>query len=75
MPTVSIRTADGLQSAEAYRQKAVELCASATRTTNPIVRVELESLAFIYMRLAENAERNSARGPDIRAPSDALGAQ
>jgi hypothetical protein len=62
VPKVNIRIADGLQSAETYRQKAVELCASANKTTNPIVRVELESLAFVYMRLAETAERNSARG-------------
>lgn len=61
MPNVKIRIADGLQSATAYRQKAVELCASANKSTNPIVRVELESLAFVYMRLAETAERNSAK--------------
>jgi hypothetical protein len=61
MPNVKIRIADGLQSAAAYRQKAVELCASANKSTNPIVRVELESLAFVYMRLAETAERNAAK--------------
>lgn len=46
--------------AETYRQKALELCAAANKTSDPFVRAELESLALVYMQLAEKSERTAA---------------
>jgi hypothetical protein len=62
----SDRTERGMPSAEAYRQKALELCAAANKTTDPFIRAELESLAFVYMRLAEQTERTAAEAADTR---------
>ena len=39
--------------------KAEELFALARLTTNPAIRVEIEKLAQNYLRLAEQAEKNS----------------
>lgn len=53
----SKRPASGPPSAEQYRQNALRLCAFANETSDPLIRAELESLAFAYMRLAEKAEQ------------------
>ncbi len=42
-----------------YHLKAAELHARAMRERKPAVQAELESLAVAYVRLAEQAERNS----------------
>ena len=42
-----------------YRAKAANLRARAKREAKPSVRAELEGLARSYLRLAEQAERNS----------------
>jgi hypothetical protein len=42
-----------------YRAKALELLAHADTERDLIVRAELENLAGAYLRLAEQAERNS----------------
>jgi hypothetical protein len=45
--------------AEAYRIKAAELDAQARREHKASVRLELFHLATAYIRLAEQADRNS----------------
>jgi hypothetical protein len=42
-----------------YRIRAAELYAAAKRERNPIIRRECENLALAYLRLADQAERNS----------------
>jgi hypothetical protein len=42
-----------------YRARAAELSAKAQAETAPAIRVEYENLAFAYLRLAEQADRNS----------------
>jgi hypothetical protein len=42
-----------------YRAKALELLARAETETDPQIRAEFENLATSYLRLAEQAERNS----------------
>jgi len=42
-----------------YRVKAAELRARALQETSPAIQAELENLAIAYLRLAEQAERNS----------------
>jgi hypothetical protein len=44
---------------EAYRIKAAHLEAEARREKSPATRLELFDLATAYLRLAEQAERNS----------------
>jgi hypothetical protein len=44
---------------ETYRVKAAELHAQAKQDANPDTRAELERLAKSYLRLAEQADRNS----------------
>lgn len=43
-----------------YRAKALDLLAHADTERDPIARAQLESLAAAYLRLAEQAERNSS---------------
>ncbi len=43
--------------AETYRQKALELCARAQEQTEIVLRAEYESLAFLYLDLAEQVDR------------------
>jgi hypothetical protein len=45
--------------ADAYRIKAAQLDAEARHEKNPTTRIELFHLATAYLRLAEQAERNS----------------
>lgn len=42
-----------------YRIKAAELNALAKAEKNPVIRKECEQLALAYLRLADQAERNS----------------
>jgi hypothetical protein len=44
---------------EAYRIKAAEIRAKARQELHAQVQTELEALALSYLRLAEQAERNS----------------
>jgi hypothetical protein len=53
-----------------YRAKALELLALAETETNPAVRAEFENLAAAYLRLAEQAERNSGLVIDFELPSE-----
>ena len=49
----------GLMRSEQYRAKAAELIDKAAGECNVQACVELESLARAYLRLAEQADRNS----------------
>jgi hypothetical protein len=42
-----------------YRAKALELLAHAETENNPVLRAEFECLAVAYVRLADQAKRNS----------------
>lgn len=42
-----------------YRTKANEFMAKALRETDPTLRVQYETLGQSYLRLADQAERNS----------------
>lgn len=53
-----------------YRAKALELLARAETETNPTIRGEFENLAAAYLRLAEQAERNSVLVIDFELPSE-----
>jgi hypothetical protein len=67
----SNRPASGPQSAASYRQKSLNLCAAAAKTSDPLIRAELESLAFAYSQLAEKTERPTQatdRGEDDVKP-------
>jgi hypothetical protein len=44
---------------DSYRIKASDLKAEARQESNVVRRVELETLAMAYLRLADQAERNS----------------
>jgi hypothetical protein len=48
---------------DAYRAKARDLAARASAEENPAMRTELENLALSYLRLADQADRNS--GSDV----------
>jgi hypothetical protein len=56
-----------------YRLKAAELCAKAEQEKNPESRAELENLAFAYLRLAAQAERNSLTDVFYEPPLDRPG--
>jgi hypothetical protein len=48
-----------MSSAELYRAKAAALEAQATKERAPHRRMELHALALSYLRLAEQAQRNT----------------
>ncbi len=48
-----------MTSGDKYRIKAAELRAKAHNESDPAVRADLEGLAAAYIRLAEQADRNS----------------
>ena len=48
-----------MTSPDEYRVKAADLIAKAQQETNPRRRAELDTLALGYLRLAEQAARNS----------------
>jgi hypothetical protein len=55
--------------ADQYRVKAAEFHAKAAEETRPFMRRSLEILALVYVRLAEQADRNAltdvAYGPIV----------
>jgi hypothetical protein len=53
-----------------YRAKALELLAQAETERDQAARAELESLAAAYLRLAEQAERNSALTIEFDLPPE-----
>jgi len=53
---------------DAYRTKAAELRAQAKREATHSIRTELDSLALGYLRLAEQAERNSLTDVSYETP-------
>ena len=48
-----------MSSGDDYRAKAAEFATTASNEVHAVTRVELESLARAYVRLAEQADRNS----------------
>ena len=52
---------------DAYRAWALELLARAEVETDPETRAEFENLAAAFLRLAEQAERNTKLVIDVRA--------
>jgi hypothetical protein len=48
-----------LVAGDKYRARALELLARAEIETDPQIRAEFENLAAAFLRLAEQAERNS----------------
>jgi hypothetical protein len=53
-----------------YRAKALELLAHADTERDQAARAELESLAAAYLRLAEQAERNSDLIIEFKLPPE-----
>jgi hypothetical protein len=51
-----------------YRTKAAELRAKALHEASPEQKIELESLALAYIRLAEQAERNQQLDVSYETP-------
>ena len=58
-----------MTSADVYRVKAADLIAKARQETNPKIRGELDTLALSYLRLAEQASRNSRIDLVYEAPA------
>ena len=52
-----------------YRGKALELLARAEIEADPVARTELKNLAAAYLRLAEQAEKNSGLIIDFNLPA------
>jgi len=48
-----------MASGDGYRAKALELLAHADTESDPLLRSGFENLAAAYLRLAEQAERNT----------------
>ena len=48
-----------MKSGERYRAKAAELLGRAEAESSPVFKAEFENLASAYLRLAEQAERNT----------------
>ena len=57
-----------MTSGDQYRVKAAELRAKARHESNPSVQSELESLGAAYIRLAEQADRNSLIDASYETP-------
>ena len=47
-----------MSESDVYRQKALQLCQKANAQATFELRVEYESLAFVYMCLAEETDRD-----------------
>ena len=56
-----------------YRIKAADLRAWAQSEANPRIRVEFENLSKAYLRLAEQADRNSHLDVTYEPPPPRLG--
>jgi nucleoid-associated protein YgaU len=50
--------------------KALELFARAEAENDPVIRAELENLASAFLRLAEQAERNTAFVVEFEHPTE-----
>ena len=61
--------------ADLYRVKAGDLAALAKAETDPFGKVEYERLSQAYLRLAEQAERNSRADVVYETPPDVHHAQ
>ena len=61
--------ASGEVPGDAYRIRASELNAEARQESNTQRRVELETLAMAYLRLADQAERNAQNNVVYETPS------
>ena len=55
---------------DAYRARALELLARAEVETDPETRAEFENLAAAFLRLAEQAERNTKLVIDFELPPE-----
>ncbi|MGB9297577.1 MAG: hypothetical protein WCB52_15385 [Pseudolabrys sp.] len=55
---------------DTYRARALELLARAEVETDPETRAEFENLAAAFLRLAEQAERNSKLVIDFELPPE-----
>ena len=64
-----------MTAAELYRAKAAELTARAAVESDRAQRAELNALAQSYLRLAEQAERNSRTDIVYETPSQQPAAQ
>lgn len=58
-----------MTTADEYRVKAADLRAKAQQETNPAMCAQLDSLVLSYLRLAEQAERNSRADMVYETPS------
>jgi len=58
----------GMASGDAYRAKALELLAHAETENDPLLRSGFENLAAAYLRLAEQAERNTKLTIEFELP-------
>ncbi len=62
-----------MRSADEYRDKAAELHAQAERAIIWETAVELRQLARVYLRLAQDAERNASVDLVYKPPPPKLG--
>ena len=62
-----------MTSGDAYRAKALELLAHAETETDPEIRTGFENLAAAYLRLAEQAERNTKLTIEFELPGEDKG--
>jgi hypothetical protein len=58
--------------ADEYRKRAAELVAQATLAKNPALALELTELGNVYMKLADQAERNSVTNLVYQPPPPKL---
>jgi hypothetical protein len=59
-----------MASGDGYRAKALELLAHAEMESDPMLRGGFENLAAAYLRLAEQAERNTKLVVEFELPQD-----
>ena len=57
-----------MASGDAYRAKALELLAHAETENDPTMRAGFENLAAAYLRLAEQADRNTRLTVEFELP-------
>jgi hypothetical protein len=60
-----------MASGDTYRAKVLELLARAETENDPELRQSFENLAAAYMRLAEQADRNTKLVIEFELPPDA----
>ena len=59
-----------MASGDSYRAKVLELLARAETENDPELRRSFENLAAAYMRLAEQADRNTKLVIDFETPAE-----